>query len=128
MSWNLQSLPLKLEVPVPSDIAISRSQTPKNIEQRWVFYMKNSIPTEGKKPRYQLDVLRRLKHVKDGKYVVVAGITPTPLGEGKSTTTMGIVQALTAHLHKNSFACVRQPSQGPTFGIKGGAAGGGYAQ
>jgi methylenetetrahydrofolate dehydrogenase (NADP+)/methenyltetrahydrofolate cyclohydrolase/formyltetrahydrofolate synthetase len=57
-----------------------------------------------------------------------SGITPTPLGEGKSTTTIGLVQALGAHLGKNVFACVRQPSQGPTFGIKGGAAGGGYAQ
>lgn len=46
-------------------------------------------------------------------------ITPTPLGEGKSTTTVGLVQALGAHLHQNVFACVRQPSQGPTFGIKG---------
>lgn len=55
-------------------------------------------------------------------------ITPTPLGEGKSTTTMGLAQALGAHLGKVAFACVRQPSQGPTFGIKGGAAGGGYSQ
>lgn len=55
-------------------------------------------------------------------------ITPTPLGEGKSTTTVGLVQALGAHLGKVAFACVRQPSQGPTFGIKGGAAGGGYSQ
>ena len=55
-------------------------------------------------------------------------ITPTPLGEGKSTTTIGIAQALGAHLGNLTFACVRQPSQGPTFGIKGGAAGGGYAQ
>lgn len=46
-------------------------------------------------------------------------ITPTPLGEGKSTTTIGLSQAIGAHLHKNVFACVRQPSQGPTFGIKG---------
>lgn len=46
-------------------------------------------------------------------------ITPTPLGEGKSTTTIGLVQALGAHLKLNVFACVRQPSQGPTFGIKG---------
>uniref|UniRef100_H2QTW9 formate--tetrahydrofolate ligase n=1 Tax=Pan troglodytes TaxID=9598 RepID=H2QTW9_PANTR len=57
-----------------------------------------------------------------------ARITPTPLGEGKSTVTIGLVQALTAHLNVNSFACLRQPSQGPTFGVKGGAAGGGYAQ
>lgn len=55
-------------------------------------------------------------------------ITPTPLGEGKSTTTIGLVQALCAQRGINSFACMRQPSQGPTFGIKGGAAGGGYSQ
>lgn len=59
---------------------------------------------------------------------MVAGITPTPLGEGKSTTTVGLVQALAGHLKKNTFACIRQPSQGPTFGIKGGAAGGGFSQ
>jgi methylenetetrahydrofolate dehydrogenase (NADP+) / methenyltetrahydrofolate cyclohydrolase / formyltetrahydrofolate synthetase len=55
-------------------------------------------------------------------------MTPTPLGEGKSTTLAGLVQSLTAHKNKNSIACLRQPSQGPTFGIKGGAAGGGYSQ
>jgi methylenetetrahydrofolate dehydrogenase (NADP+) / methenyltetrahydrofolate cyclohydrolase / formyltetrahydrofolate synthetase len=58
----------------------------------------------------------------------VSGITPTPLGEGKSTTTMGLTQALGGHLGKVAFANVRQPSMGPTFGIKGGAAGGGYSQ
>ena len=60
--------------------------------------------------------------------MVVAGITPTPLGEGKSTTTVGLSQALGAHLDTPVVTCVRQPSQGPTFGIKGGAAGGGYSQ
>lgn len=60
--------------------------------------------------------------------MVVAGITPTPLGEGKSTTTVGLCQALGAHCGHKVVTCVRQPSQGPTFGIKGGAAGGGYAQ
>lgn len=61
--------------------------------------------------------------------MVVTGINPTPLGEGKSTTTIGLAQALGAHLvGRPTFACIRQPSQGPTFGIKGGAAGGGYAQ
>lgn len=49
----------------------------------------------------------------------MSSITPTPLGEGKSTVTIGLVQALTAHLKLNSFACLRQPSQGPTFGVKG---------
>ena len=64
----------------------------------------------------------------EGYYVVVAGINPTPLGEGKSTTTIGLAQAMGAHLEKDCIACIRQPSMGPTFGIKGGAAGGGYSQ
>lgn len=55
-------------------------------------------------------------------------ITPTPLGEGKSTTTIGLAQSLSTQLNRNAIACIRQPSQGPTFGIKGGAAGGGYSQ
>ena len=63
-----------------------------------------------------------------GKYVIICGITPTPLGEGKSTTVIGLAQAFGAHLKKRSLVCIRQPSQGPTFGIKGGAAGGGYSQ
>ena len=80
------------------------------------------------KAKVSLSVLDRLSSRPDANYVVVTGITPTPLGEGKSTTTMGLVQALGAHLGYTSIACVRQPSQGPTFGIKGGAAGGGYSQ
>jgi len=60
--------------------------------------------------------------------VVVAGISPTPLGEGKSTTTVGLCQSLGAYLDRRVLTCIRQPSQGPTFGIKGGAAGGGYSQ
>ena len=72
--------------------------------------------------------LDRLKDTPDGNYIVCTGINPTPLGEGKSTTTIGLAQALGAILDKKCFACIRQPSQGPTFGIKGGAAGGGYAQ
>ena len=74
------------------------------------------------------EILLFFKRSKDGNYVVVTGINPTPLGEGKSTTTIGLVQALQAHLNRKAIACIRQPSQGPTFGIKGGAAGGGYAQ
>ena len=60
--------------------------------------------------------------------MLVTGITPSPFGEGKSTVTLGLVQALGAVLDQKAFACIRQPSQGPTFGIKGGAAGGGYSQ
>uniref|UniRef100_A0A8C9V604 formate--tetrahydrofolate ligase n=1 Tax=Scleropages formosus TaxID=113540 RepID=A0A8C9V604_SCLFO len=117
--------------PSPSDIEISRSQSPKAIEllAREVGLLPDEIEAHGKtKAKVRLSLLDRLKEQPDGKYVLVAGITPTPLGEGKSTVTVGLAQALTAHLKLNSFACLRQPSQGPTFGVKGGAAGGGYAQ
>ena len=72
--------------------------------------------------KVHLSVRDRLAAEPNGNYVVVTGITPTPLGEGKSTTTLGLSQALGAHLGKRVFTCIRQPSQGPTFGIKGGAA------
>ena len=80
------------------------------------------------KAKVKLDVLDRLVNVPDGKYIDVTAITPTPLGEGKTTTTVGLSQALGAHLGQRVITCIRQPSQGPTFGIKGGAAGGGYSQ
>ncbi|KAI7851995.1 formate--tetrahydrofolate ligase-domain-containing protein [Circinella umbellata] len=124
-------LPLELKTPVPSDIEIAKEQTPKHIETvcRELGLSNGEFELYGSsKAKIGLDVLKRLEHRKDGRYIVVTGITPTPLGEGKSTTTIGLVQALGAHLNKVAFACVRQPSQGPTFGIKGGAAGGGYSQ
>ncbi len=62
-----------------------------------------------------------------GKYIDVTAITPTPLGEGKTTTSVGLVQGL-GLLGQKAIAAIRQPSMGPTFGIKGGAAGGGYSQ
>uniref|UniRef100_A0A8C0XD70 formate--tetrahydrofolate ligase n=1 Tax=Castor canadensis TaxID=51338 RepID=A0A8C0XD70_CASCN len=114
-----------------SDIEISRGQTPKAVAvlAKEIGLLADEIETYGKsKAKVRLSLLERLKDQADGKYVIVAGITPTPLGEGKSTVTIGLVQALTAHMNVNSFACLRQPSQGPTFGVKGGAAGGGYAQ
>ena len=77
--------------------------------------------------KINLEALDRLKSRPDAKYVDVTAITPTPLGEGKSTTTVGIGQAM-KHIGKKAIITVRQPSQGPTFGIKGGAAGGGYSQ
>ncbi|PHH84579.1 hypothetical protein CDD83_1700 [Cordyceps sp. RAO-2017] len=124
-------LPLKLQSPVPSDIAISRAQTPKQISRiaAEVGIAPHELEPHGAyKAKVDLDILKRLEHRRNGRYVVVTGITPTPLGEGKSTTTMGLAQALGAHLGRLTFANVRQPSQGPTFGIKGGAAGGGYSQ
>ena len=77
--------------------------------------------------KVKLEALERLRDRPDAKYVDVTAITPTPLGEGKSTTTVGIGQAM-KHIGKRAIITVRQPSQGPTFGIKGGAAGGGYSQ
>ncbi|RDL37856.1 FTHFS-domain-containing protein [Venustampulla echinocandica] len=124
-------LPLKLKDPVPSDIAVSRAQHPKQITriaQEVGIEGHELEPYGAHKAKVELDVLKRLQHRRNGRYVVVTGITPTPLGEGKSTTTMGIAQAIGAHLNRLAFANVRQPSQGPTFGIKGGAAGGGYSQ
>lgn len=129
--WNLRILKLNLVQPVPSDISISRCQEPKLISSlaEEVGLLSNEFsPYGNKKAKVGLGVLQRLKNQQNGKYVVVAGITPTPFGEGKSTTTLGLVQALTAHRGRNSFATLRQPSQGPTFGVKGGAAGGGYSQ
>ncbi len=77
--------------------------------------------------KLRLEVLDKLRDWPDAKYIDVTAITPTPLGEGKSTTTVGLGQAM-KHLGKRSVVALRQPSMGPTFGIKGGAAGGGHAQ
>lgn len=117
--------------PVPSDIEVSQSITPVHIGKiaESIGLLPEEFDLYGKtKAKISLTVEERLAHQENGNYVVVTGINPTPLGEGKSTTTIGLVQALGAHLGKKAIACIRQPSQGPTFGIKGGAAGGGYAQ
>src|SRR5260370_41637299 len=116
---------------VPSDIEIAQAATPLLIDQ--IATEAGIRPDEpelyGKtKAKVRLSIRDRLKDVPNGKYIVVTAITPTPLGEGKTTTTVGLSQALGAHLGKKVFTCIRQPSQGPTFGIKGGAAGGGYSQ
>ena len=79
------------------------------------------------KAKMHLNVLDRLAHRPDGKYVTVTAITPTPLGEGKTTTAIGLGMALN-RLGRKTINTLRQPSMGPTFGIKGGAAGGGYSQ
>lgn len=129
--WSFTPLKLDLQDPVPSDIEIAMGQTPKPVYQlaEECGILSSELDQYGSfKAKVRLTVLERLKDRKDGKYIVVTGITPTPLGEGKSTTSVGLVQALGASLNKNVFACLRQPSQGPTFGIKGGAAGGGYSQ
>uniref|UniRef100_A0A8C8I8Q8 Monofunctional C1-tetrahydrofolate synthase, mitochondrial n=1 Tax=Oncorhynchus tshawytscha TaxID=74940 RepID=A0A8C8I8Q8_ONCTS len=120
--WTLRSLKLQPLSPVPSDIEISRAQTPKPVDQlaQEIGLLQEETEAYGRtKAKVRLSLLDRLREQPDGKYVLVAGITPTPLGEGKSTVVIGLVQALSAHLKLNSFACLRQPSQGPTFGVKG---------
>ena len=117
--------------PVPADIIIAQEAEMKPIAQ--VAEELGLLPDEfdlyGKYiAKVSPKVLDRLGDVPDGKYVDVTAITPTPLGEGKTTTTVGLSQALGAHLGKRVITAIRQPSQGPTFGIKGGAAGGGYSQ
>eukprot|EP01025_Chloroclados_australasicus_P066025 TRINITY_DN9024_c0_g1_i1.p2 TRINITY_DN9024_c0_g1~~TRINITY_DN9024_c0_g1_i1.p2 ORF type:complete len:683 (-),score=106.19 TRINITY_DN9024_c0_g1_i1:223-2130(-) len=122
---------LDIKDPVPSDIEIAQSVVPIPITEvaKRLGLKQEELELYGQtKAKVKLSVLDRLSDKPDGNYVVVAGITPTPLGEGKSTTTVGLCQALGAHLDKKVVTCVRQPSQGPTFGIKGGAAGGGYSQ
>lgn len=128
---HITPLSLKMKSPPPSDWQISRAQHPKQITRvaEEIGISKNELEPYGAyKAKVDLSIMKRLEHRRNGRYILVAGITPTPLGEGKSTTTIGLTQALCAHLGKLAFANVRQPSQGPTFGIKGGAAGGGYSQ
>lgn len=122
---------LKLLSPVPSDIEIAQAGKLKPILQiaEEVGLKPSELELFGPyKAKVHLSVRDRLAKRPNGKYIDVTAITPTPLGEGKTTTTVGLSQALGAHLGQTVFTCIRQPSQGPTFGIKGGAAGGGYSQ
>ena len=120
-----------LKIPVPSDIEIAQSLEPFPIQKiaEEIGLLPDEYDLHGNtKAKVHLSVRDRLADRPNGKYVDVTAITPTPLGEGKTTTTVGLCQALGAHLGKIVFTNIRQPSQGPTFGIKGGAAGGGYSQ
>ena len=127
--------PVELETltPVPTDIDIAQAQLehakPVVELADEIGLLPDELELHGPyKAKVKLDVLQRLRDVPNGKYIDVTAITPTPLGEGKTTTTLGLSQALGAHLGQKVFTCIRQPSMGPTFGIKGGAAGGGYSQ
>ncbi|RLD06984.1 MAG: formate--tetrahydrofolate ligase [Chloroflexi bacterium] len=131
MTKEFTPTPLNLRTPVPSDIDIAQEAVLKPITQiaEEVGINEDELILYGpNKAKVSLSLLARLKDRPNGKYIDVTAITPTPLGEGKTTTTVGLSQALGAHLGKKVFTCIRQPSQGPTFGIKGGAAGGGYSQ
>ncbi len=123
--------PLLVRRPVPSDIAIAQDATLKPIAElaAEIGILPSELEPYGHtKAKVHLNIRDRLADRQNGKYIAVTAITPTPLGEGKTTVTIGLSQALGAHLGKRVFSCIRQPSMGPTFGIKGGAAGGGYAQ
>lgn len=116
---------------VPSDLEIAQSIQPLPILEiaKNLGILEDELELYGKyKAKVSLSVRDRLRDKPNGKYVDVTAITPTPLGEGKTTTTVGLSQALGAYLNKKVVTCIRQPSLGPTFGIKGGAAGGGYSQ
>ena len=115
---------------VPSDLDIAQAAKLKPIlEIAGVLGLtEDDLDLFGKyKAKIHLDVLDRFKDRPNGKYIDVTAITPTPLGEGKTVTTIGLSQGLN-YIDKKVLTVIRQPSQGPTFGIKGGAAGGGYSQ
>jgi len=116
--------------PVPSDIEIAQAAKLDPIEAiaEKMGLQRADIELYGDNmAKIKLETLEKLRDRPNAKYIVVTAITPTPLGEGKSTTTVGLGQGM-QHVGKRATIAIRQPSQGPTFGIKGGAAGGGYSQ
>jgi len=113
-----------------SDLEIAKKVRPKPIVEiaKSIGLKEDILEFYGKyKAKISPFVLDRIKNRKNGKYILVTAITPTPLGEGKTVTTIGLSMALN-RLKKKSILCIRQPSLGPVFGIKGGASGGGYSQ
>ncbi len=115
---------------MPSDLEIAQSAVARPILEvaETLGLSQDDLDLYGKfKAKVHLSVLEKYKDRPMGKYIDVTAITPTPLGEGKTTTTIGLTQAL-GKLGHRAVTCIRQPSMGPTFGIKGGAAGGGYSQ
>ena len=117
-------------VEAKSDLEIARSHRMKPISQvaEEAGLLPDEVELYGKyKAKVSLDTLGRLKNNPTGRLVVVTGITPTPLGEGKTVTTIGLTQGL-GKLGERVVECLREPSMGPVFGIKGGGTGGGYSQ
>ena len=114
----------------PSDIEIAQSVTPQPIVKvaEGLGISEDELELYGKyKAKLSPSVTKRLANKPDGKLILVTAITPTPAGEGKTTTTVGLTDGL-RKIGKNAMAALREPSLGPSFGLKGGAAGGGYAQ
>jgi formate--tetrahydrofolate ligase len=116
---------------MPSDIEIAQAAKLQRItavaREKLGIAEEHLEPYGHYKAKVSLKYLETLKGKKDGKLVLVTAMTPTPAGEGKTTTTVGLGDALN-HIGKKAVICLREPSLGPVFGMKGGAAGGGYAQ
>jgi formate--tetrahydrofolate ligase len=114
-----------------SDIEISQTAQKRPImelaKEKLGIAAENLEPYGHYKAKVSMDYVKSLKDKKNGKLILVTAITPTPAGEGKTTTTVGLTDALN-HIGKKAMLCLREPSLGPSFGMKGGAAGGGYAQ
>src|ERR1051326_4166448 len=114
-----------------SDIEIAQAAKPRRIldvaKEKLGIAAENLEPYGHHKAKVSMDYIKSLAGKKDGKLILVTAITPTPAGEGKTTTTVGLTDALN-HIGKKAMLCLREPSLGPSFGMKGGAAGGGYAQ
>src|SRR5262247_2541635 len=114
-----------------SDIEISQAARKRPIldiaRERLGIDAENLEPYGHYKAKLSMDFIKSLKDRPNGKLILVSAITPTPAGEGKTTTTVGLTDALN-HIGKKAMLCLREPSLGPSFGMKGGAAGGGYAQ
>src|SRR5271163_3857798 len=114
-----------------SDIEISQAATKRPIidiaRERLGIAPENLEPYGHYKAKISMDYIKSLQSKPNGKLILVSAITPTPAGEGKTTTTVGLTDALN-YIGKKAMLCLREPSLGPSFGVKGGAAGGGYAQ
>src|SRR5215469_10455072 len=114
-----------------SDIEISQSAKKRLIldiaKEKLGIGAENLEPYGHYKAKVSMDYVKSVQGRTNGKLILVSAITPTPAGEGKTTTTVGLTDALN-HIGKKAMLCLREPSLGPCFGVKGGAAGGGYAQ
>ena len=114
-----------------SDIEISQSAKKRPIldiaKEKLGIAPENLEPYGHYKAKVSMEYVKSLQGKKNGKLILVSAISPTPAGEGKTTTTVGLTDALN-HIGKKAMLCLREPSLGPSFGMKGGAAGGGYAQ
>ena len=113
-----------------TDIEIAREASPKHIYEigeKLGISEKHLLPYGHDKAKVSAEFIKSLEGKKDGKLILVTAINPTPAGEGKTTTTVGLGDGLN-RIGKKAAICIREASLGPNFGMKGGAAGGGYAQ